>query len=131
MMEHRNGSRIAVSMPVELLHRGQSCGSFESSNIGHGGLLLNGRGALKKGDFLTAKIANNIINGGARASKAGGNKSNSNVAKKNPDTSSKPSDYFQLNVMVVHKSASGVGLMWVDNNIPFFDSLGLMLSSAA
>lgn len=119
-MEHRNGSRVTVSLPVELLRHGQSCGRFKSSNIGHGGLLLNGRGTLKKGDFLTAKIANNTINDHKKVNRIRNNK-----------VREKPSDYFQLKVMVVHKSPSGVGLMWVDNNIPFFNRLRLMQSSAA
>lgn len=103
-MEHRNGRRAPIAIPVELLRGNKNYGSYMSNNIGHGGLLLDCRGILKKGDVLTAKIANN----------------------------SGPAHYrHQLKVMVVHTSEHGAGLMWADYNISFFNQLEIMLSAAA
>jgi len=103
-MEHRNGSRAAIAIPVELLRGNKSYGSHMSSNISHGGLLLSCCGALKKGDVLTVRIANN---------------------------SGRSNFRHQLKVMVVHTSERGVGLMWADYNVPFFNQLEVMLSEAA
>ena len=103
-MEHRNGSRAPITIPVELLRGNKSYGSYMSSNISHGGLLLECRGFLKKGDVLTAKITNK---------------------------SDRTYYHYQLKVMVVHTSEQGVGLMWADYNIPFFNQLDIMCSAAA
>ena len=103
-MEHRNGSRKPVVMPVELSRSDKNYGHFMVANIGHGGLLLDGHGPFKKGEFLTAKIAN---------------------------TETASPRFHKLNVMVVHNSDSGIGLMWADYNIPFFNKLDQLISTAA
>ncbi len=103
-MEHRNGSRAPIAISVELLRGKQRYGSVMTSNISHGGLLLNCCNDLKKGDVLTAIITNN--------------KGRSHYR-------------HQLKVMVVHASERAVGLMWADYNIPFFNELEIMLSVAA
>lgn len=107
-MEHRRGSRKSAVIPVELFRDGKSCGRYYSTNIGHGGLLVNCHGALKKGDVVFAKMPNIVsdtIDG---------------------------SDYLHnIKVMVVHESNRGVGLMWADYNIRFFNQLEVMLSKVA
>jgi hypothetical protein len=107
-MEHRNGSRAPIAIPVELWRGGKRYGCFLSGNISHGGLFLNCCGRLKKGDVLTAKIANASAN------------ANDNF-----------SNHHQLKVMVVQTSDRGVGLMWADCNMPFFSQLEGMLSAVA
>ena len=103
-MEHRNGSRIPLSLPVELFSQGTSHGNFMLSNIGQGGFLLNCQGKLKKREVLSAKITSNVAGS---------------------------PQYYWLKVMVAHSSEQGAGLMWVDNNRPFFNALDFMVSSAA
>lgn len=102
-MEHRNEGRTSMVIPVELLQGSENYGIYLTSNISHGGLLLSCHGILKKGDVLTAKIA----------------------------TSSGSTNHYQLKVMVVHTSERGVGLMWADYNVPFFNQLEVILSAAA
>lgn len=103
-MEHRNGSRIALRLPVELFSEGTSYGSFMLSNIGQGGFFINCQEVLKEREVLSAKIASNF---------------------------SGSSQYYFLKVMVAHSSEQGAGLMWVDNNRPFFNALDFMISAAA
>lgn len=121
-MEHRNGNRVAIKLPVELLCCGRSFGRFMSHNIGRGGLQVNCRGALKKGDFLTAKIAKKAVSQ-RRAKTAKG--SQTETAK------GFDGNYYQMKVIVIHCSVDGVGLMWVDGDIPFFHTLDRLFSTAA
>jgi len=103
-MDHRNGSRAPIAIPVELVRGDTSFGCFMSSNISHGGLLVNCSRPLKNADCLTVKIADDTSRSGYR---------------------------HELKVMVVHNSESGVGLMWADYNVPFFNQLEIILSAAA
>ena len=103
-MEHRNGSRIPLNLPVELFSQGKSYGNFMLSNIGRGGVMLNCRGLLKKREVLSAKITSNVTGS---------------------------PQYYWLKVMVAHSSEQGTGLMWVDDNRPFFDALDFMVTAAA
>ena len=101
-MEHRNGSRVSASLPVEILHDNKSYGCFMAHNLSHGGLFLDCCGMFKKGDFLTVKITSN---------------------------SDEPPSYYFVKVMVIHSSEQGLGLIWADYNLPFFNALDFMLST--
>lgn len=103
-MEHRSGSRKPLNFSVELLHCDRSYGFFKSENIGHGGLFVNAGERFKTGDYITAKVL---------ADESGSD------------------SFHQINAIVVHSSENGMGLMWVDYNIPFFNTLDYILSSAA
>jgi hypothetical protein len=103
-MEHRSGNRMSVSMSVEVFRSGEHQGCFQSKNISHGGLLLDGHKLLKKGDFLTVKI---------------------------PNYESDEPKYYWLKVMVVHSSQCSAGLMWVDCNVSFLNELDFILAAVA
>lgn len=129
-MEHRNGNRVAIKLPVELLRCGRSFGRFMSHNIGRGGLQVNCRGALKKGDFLTAKIAKKAVSQ-RQAKTAKGSQIKTAKGSQTETAKGFDGNYYQMKVIVIHCSVDGVGLMWVDGDIPFFHTLDRLFSTAA
>lgn len=98
-MEHRNSSRIPWKEKIELINKGNSCGSFTSGNLSYGGLFIDRLNGLSLGKMLTVRILSNLS-----------------------------SQHYDLKAMVVHQEPDGAGFMWVDYNVPFFNELDQMLS---
>lgn len=103
-MEHRNGTRFAVNMAVELWRGDKNYGRHNVNDIGNGGLFLKYPGEdIRPGDLLMAKWM---------ASGSGG------VSE------------CSAKAMVVHRSEQGIGLMWADYNEPFDVAITEMLQVA-
>lgn len=96
-MEHRNGRRVKLAIPVELClgsHRLRDC---LSSDFGQGGLsLADEDSSLCEGDLVTVKVA------------AGALKGERPMVRK---------------AMVVYQHKGRLGLMWADVDPDFFAGL--------
>lgn len=96
-MEHRNGRRVKLTIPVELWHGGHCLRECISYDFGQGGLGLFGgdASALREGDLVTVKVA------------AGASMDERPAVRK---------------AMLVYQGGDRLGLMWADID-PGFDAL--------
>ncbi len=104
-MEHRSSFRVKLLHRVHVKKRDDYLGCFYATNMGCGGAFISGCSAdISKGDIVT--IVGYIPREG----------------KENP---------YRISAMVVHVSAEGIGLMWIESDTIIHSTLADILPAAA
>ncbi len=104
-MEHRQDLRVPVKLNVNLFRKGQKFDNYQSANLGYGGLFLTAcYDVVDEGDFIVATI---------------------------DDDSGATAGQYPMKAMVVHSTGSGIGLMWTDCSVEFYDALSQLIKRAA
>ena len=104
-MEHRSSFRVKTLHRVHAKKRDTYLGSFYVTDIGYGGTFISGCGTgISRGDIVT------IIGQDPRECEE---------------------KHYGVNAMVVHVSAEGIGLMWIESDSKIQSTLVDILPIAA
>lgn len=102
-MEHRHDRRRPVKLSVSLFRNGQDYGRYQATNVGSGGLFLEDCSEVVcEGDFFVAQIEHDL----------------EGISTLSP-----------MKAMAIHRTESGIGLMWVEGSPDFYKSLDQLIET--